>query len=269
MRLPRLTGRAGFVARPAFLSCQCTVKSAASKDSRPWPFASRAPRPDRVGSLSMLRGSWGLRIDGLNATWQGHNLYLTRSEQRILCELLRVAPAAIDRDELCARVFSQRTGARRVDVHISHLRAKLKGTSVRIPPAASRGGYSLTTRQPSILIAEANSTLRRALTRALEVQFDALVSDVAHIEAARSLLECRPYDLVVVEGQLASAEGGARALVDCALTNRARVVAVSADASFASMAFSRGVPFLLKPFTLGHLCDVVRGELRRHSDPNA
>ncbi|MBB5205249.1 two-component system catabolic regulation response regulator CreB [Inhella inkyongensis] len=87
----------------------------------------------------------GLRIEGLQAHWNGQLLDLTRRELALLQALLEAPGRVLSRDQLLDRAWGQASeaGDRTVDTHIKTLRAKLTEAGAAEFIRTHRGlGYS-------------------------------------------------------------------------------------------------------------------------------
>jgi two-component system, OmpR family, response regulator CpxR len=100
----------------------------------------------RSGGKTGVAETFGLRMDpgGRSAHVDGRKLELTSVEFDILEVLHRGAGRVVSRDEIAQRLYQRDATAfdRAIDVHVSHIRKKLEGSSAKI--LTVRGvGYQL------------------------------------------------------------------------------------------------------------------------------
>lgn len=100
----------------------------------------------RTGAAVNTGEAFGLKVEASTrrAVADGHLLELTSVEFDILDVLHRGAGRVVSRDELAQRLYQRDATAfdRAIDVHVSHIRKKLEGTSAKI--LTVRGvGYQL------------------------------------------------------------------------------------------------------------------------------
>ena len=110
----------------------------------------RAGHPDTASTQPMVMGGLTLDPQVRQVCSSSHALELTSIEFDILELLMRAAGRTVSRDEISAALHQRRATPyeRSLDVHISHLRKKLRGAGGCSIRAVRGAGYYLSTAQP-------------------------------------------------------------------------------------------------------------------------
>ncbi len=209
-----------------------------------------------------------LVVGRVGASWDGEDLHLTQTETAILRELLSTMPDELSREELCVRVYGNRTGVKRIDVHVCHLRKRLTGTTICLPLAKRGGGYRLEQGAPKILVCEDCETLARFVACLLRDELGADVILVGSFYEAMEAHALHTFDVLIADVLLPIRAGssvtacGLRLVEDALTRGVAGAVLLSGEPDFRFDAFGLNVAFLVKPFSVPALLAVARQALR-------